>query len=138
MTQINRPGYDEHGKKWDYSNLGGGQAVTPQDQYGDMAEKLYMYGVRVACEHHQFARPVFACRHCTPGTQDQSRPVGMVFMPKHYYMCFKCYYLYEAKRFDRGTELIVVCRECVADEWKRILHLKPDKVRDLTLPGVSI
>ena len=82
---------------------------------------------------HGFGRAALACKHCT--RQDEVHPVGIVLMPKRYYVCMECLELIERKKFKYGTELIIVCRACVDAEITRLLTINPELFRACTVKG---
>ena len=90
---------------------------------------------RVRCAIHQSIDENYltmGCPHITPGTQDPVNPVGMVAMPKHYYVCKTCFQLIEKKRFKWPKEIRTCCWGCVMDFADSLLAKNPDLLVDLT------
>lgn len=91
---------------------------------------------RVACPVHPSERDpspnvAFACRHCTPGSQDKDRPVGIVLSKSHYFICTECLDLWSRGKFKIGKEICAECRHCIKIEVERLMQIKPTLFTDL-------
>jgi hypothetical protein len=88
-----------------------------------------------ACPHNKHAhqRTAFACHHCTQ--QDEVHPVGIVRMPKGYFLCKKCKELLERHRLEFVNELATTCSACIWEEIHRIITINPELFEDLAIPG---
>lgn len=98
------------------------------------AEMVFSYGLSVACPIHpkeMAPKPCMCCDHCTE--QDPVHPVGIVLMPKKYFLCRDCFNLLERHRFDLAYDLKIQCRKCVKKEILRISQIDPTLCDDLSI-----
>jgi hypothetical protein len=72
----------------------------------------------------------WGCKHLYP--QDEVHPAGMVFIPRGYYVCKKCFNLIERKKFKFSTELVLRCYKCINAESFRLFEINPELVIDLS------
>jgi hypothetical protein len=77
----------------------------------------------------RYAKPVFACDHCA--RQDEVHPAGIFLMPHGFYLCKRCFYAAERKKFNYGQELIRQCHHCIKEEVDRLLKINPGLFVDL-------
>lgn len=82
---------------------------------------------------HKHQPIAFACSHVIE--QDTVNPIGIVRMPKGYFLCKKCLDLLERKRLHFVYEVSTTCSACVWDEITRLIQLDPGKFQDRLEPG---
>jgi hypothetical protein len=71
----------------------------------------------------------WGCKHVYP--QDEVNPVGLIFMPKRFYVCGDCRKLIERRKFKYATEVVGRCWNCIQEESWRIHKINPELVLDL-------
>ena len=78
----------------------------------------------------QFAKPVFACDHCTQ--QDPVHPDGIILTEKGFFVCQKCFDRMNSHRnWKFWQDLKTHCQHCIQDEIARIKSIDPTLFRDI-------
>jgi hypothetical protein len=83
----------------------------------------------ISCDFHRPAVAALACEHCL--IQDPVHPDGIIYIPKTFYVCKKCFFLVERRKFHVERELRMFCKDCLEWEARRLQALDPKLYRNL-------
>jgi len=72
---------------------------------------------------HKHQPTAFACNHCVQ--QDEVNPVGIIRMPKGYFLCADCFNLLQRCKLQFVHEVATHCSTCIWDEIRRIIAINP-------------